>query len=100
MTRGREGLSDAGLVSYSVKYASAYYGPFREAAHSAPSHGDRRSHQMDTRNRREALVEAALDVEEGADILMVKPALAFLDVVAAGAVEAVACLMALQEGWL
>jgi porphobilinogen synthase len=76
------GLSDIAIMSYSVKYASAYYGPFREAANSAPSHGDRKSHQMDTRNRREAIVEAALDVEEGADILMVKPALAFLDVVA------------------
>jgi porphobilinogen synthase len=76
------GLSDIAIMSYSVKYASAYYGPFREAANSAPSHGDRKSHQMDTRNRREALVEAALDVEEGADILMVKPALAFLDVIA------------------
>jgi len=77
-----DGLTDVALMSYSVKYASAYYGPFREAAHSAPSSGDRRSHQMDTRNRREALVEAELDVAEGADILMVKPALAFLDVVA------------------
>jgi porphobilinogen synthase len=83
----REALDDDGLVevsimSYSVKYASAYYGPFREAAHSAPTSGDRRSHQMDTRNRREALVEAELDIDEGADILMVKPALAFLDIVA------------------
>jgi len=77
-----DGLTDVALMSYSVKYASAYYGPFREAAHSAPSSGDRRSHQMDTRNRREALLEAELDVSEGADILMVKPALAFLDVVA------------------
>lgn len=77
-----DGLVDTAIMSYSVKYASAYYGPFREAAHSAPSSGDRRSHQMDTRNRREALVEAELDVAEGADILMVKPALAFLDVVA------------------
>ena len=77
-----DGLTDVALMSYSVKYASAYYGPFSEAAHSAPSSGDRRSHQMDTRNRREALLEAELDVGEGADILMVKPALAFLDVVA------------------
>jgi porphobilinogen synthase len=77
-----DGLSDVAIMSYSVKYASAYYGPFREAAHSAPSSGDRKSHQMDTRNRREALLEAQLDVEEGADILMVKPALAFLDIVA------------------
>jgi len=83
----REGLDGAGLesvaiMSYSCKYASAYYGPFREAARSAPGFGDRRSHQMDARNRREALLEAELDVEEGADILMVKPALAYLDVVA------------------
>ncbi len=75
-------LVEVAIMSYSVKYASAYYGPFREAAHSAPVEGDRRSHQMDTRNRREALLEAELDVEEGADILMVKPALAFLDIVA------------------
>jgi len=82
----REMLDDAELdhvaiMSYSVKYASSYYGPFREAAHSAPSSGDRRSHQMDARNRREAVLEAELDVAEGADILMVKPALAYLDVV-------------------
>jgi porphobilinogen synthase len=76
-----ENLDHAAIMSYSVKYASAYYGPFREAAHSAPSSGDRRSHQMDVRNRREALLEAELDLEEGADILMVKPALAYLDVV-------------------
>ena len=77
-----DGLVDTAIMSYSVKYASGYYGPFREAAQSAPSSGDRRSHQMDTRNRREALIEAELDIQEGADILMVKPALAFLDVVA------------------
>ncbi len=76
-----DGLAHVALMSYSVKYASAYYGPFREAAHSAPSQGDRRSYQMDARNRREALLEAELDVAEGADILMVKPALAYLDVV-------------------
>jgi porphobilinogen synthase len=76
-----ERLEDVAIMSYSVKYASAYYGPFREAAHSAPSSGDRRSHQMDVRNRREAMLEAELDVEEGADILMVKPGLAYLDVV-------------------
>lgn len=76
-----DGLAHVAIMSYSVKYASAYYGPFREAAHSAPTAGDRRSHQMDARNRREALLEAELDVEEGADILMVKPALAYLDVV-------------------
>jgi porphobilinogen synthase len=77
-----DGLVNTAIMSYSVKYASAYYGPFREAAHSAPASGDRKSYQMDARNRREALLEAQLDVEEGADILMVKPALAYLDVVA------------------
>jgi len=75
-------LESVAIMSYTAKYASSYYGPFREAAHSAPGFGDRRSHQMDARNRREAVLEAALDVEEGADILMVKPALAYLDVVA------------------
>ncbi len=74
------GLVDTPIMSYSCKYASGYYGPFREAAHSAPQFGDRRSYQMDARNRREALLEAELDVEEGADILMVKPGLAYLDV--------------------
>jgi porphobilinogen synthase len=68
-------------MSYSVKYASAFYGPFRDAAGSAPSFGDRRSYQMDPRNVREAVTEAELDCAEGADILMVKPALAYLDVV-------------------
>jgi len=80
-TLDEDGLVETAIMSYSVKYASAYYGPFREAAHSAPAMGDRRSYQMDARNRREALLEAQLDVEEGADILMVKPALAYLDVV-------------------
>jgi porphobilinogen synthase len=78
----REGFSSVGILAYTAKYASAYYGPFREAAHSAPASGDRRSYQMDPRNRREALREAALDEAEGADILMVKPALAYLDVIA------------------
>jgi porphobilinogen synthase len=77
-----DGRVDTAVMSYSVKYASAYYGPFREAAHSAPTSGDRKTYQMDARNRREALIEAQLDIEEGADILMVKPALAYLDVVA------------------
>jgi porphobilinogen synthase len=77
-----DGLAHVAIMSYCVKYASSYYGPFREAAHSAPTAGDRKSHQMDSRNRREALLEAELDVDEGADILMVKPALAYLDVVA------------------
>ena len=82
----RAGLDEAGfdgvaVMSYAIKYASAFYGPFREAAEGAPQHGDRRSHQMDPANAREALREATLDVEEGADILMVKPALSYLDVV-------------------
>ena len=69
------------IMSYAVKYASAFYGPFREAAGSAPSFGDRKSYQMDPHNRREAIREALLDVEEGADIIMVKPALSYLDLV-------------------
>jgi porphobilinogen synthase len=69
------------ILSYAVKYASSFYGPFREAAEGAPKFGDRKSHQMDPANVREALREAALDVEEGADMLMVKPALAYLDVI-------------------
>ena len=82
----RDGLDGAGfdgvaILSYSIKYASAFYGPFREAAEGEPRHGDRRSHQMDPSNARESLREAALDVEEGADILMVKPALSYLDVI-------------------
>jgi len=82
----RDGLDDAGftdtiIMAYSAKYASSYYGPFRDAAESAPQHGDRQSYQMDFRNRREAFKEVALDVEQGADIVMVKPALAYLDVI-------------------
>jgi porphobilinogen synthase len=69
-------------MSYAAKYASGFYGPFREAAQSAPKFGDRRSYQMDPGNVREALKEVALDIEEGADLVMVKPALAFLDVIA------------------
>ncbi len=76
------GRSDLPIMSYAVKYASAFYGPFRDAVDSAPQFGDRRAYQMDPANRREALVEAALDVEEGADILMVKPALSYLDIIA------------------
>ncbi|MDR1745423.1 MAG: porphobilinogen synthase [Planctomycetota bacterium] len=76
-----EGFSDAAIMSYAVKYASFFYGPFREAAGSAPGFGDRRGYQMDWHNRREALREAALDLEEGADILIVKPAFSFLDIV-------------------
>jgi porphobilinogen synthase len=77
------GFEDTGLMSYAVKFASAYYGPFREAADSRPASGDRRSYQMDSRNPREAVREALLDVDEGADWLMVKPALPYLDVVRA-----------------
>jgi porphobilinogen synthase len=69
------------ILSYAVKYASSFYGPFREAAEGAPKFGDRKSHQMDPANVQEALREAALDVDEGADMLMVKPALAYLDVI-------------------
>jgi porphobilinogen synthase len=75
------GFQDTPVMSYAVKFASAYYGPFREAADSAPGKGDRKSYQMDFRNRREALREAFLDEQEGADIVMVKPALAYLDVI-------------------
>ena len=83
----RFALDDAGfeetpILSYAAKFASSFYGPFREAAESAPSFGDRRGYQMDPANRREALREVTLDVEEGADILMVKPALPYLDVLA------------------
>ncbi len=77
----REGFTNIPIMSYAAKYASAFYGPFREAAESAPQFGDRRSYQMDPPNRREALKEVALDIEEGADIVMVKPALAYLDVI-------------------
>ncbi len=68
-------------MSYAAKFASAFYGPFREAAESAPQFGDRRSYQMDAANAREALREVALDISEGADIVMVKPALAYLDII-------------------
>lgn len=82
----RTGLDEAGyshipIMSYAVKYASAFYGPFRDAAHSAPQFGDRRTYQMDPANAREALREAESDVVEGADFLMVKPALAYLDII-------------------
>ncbi|HEX5412152.1 MAG TPA: porphobilinogen synthase [Terriglobia bacterium] len=76
------GFSAIPILAYSAKYASALYGPFREAADSSPKFGDRRSYQMDPANQREALREIALDIEEGADIIMVKPALAYLDVLA------------------
>jgi len=82
----RKGLDAAGfdqvpILSYAAKYASAFYGPFREAAQSTPKFGDRRSHQMDPANVREALKEVRLDIEEGADMVMVKPALPYLDVI-------------------
>lgn len=76
-----QGFSEVPIMAYSAKFASAYYGPFREAADSAPQFGDRRTYQMDPANGREALKETLLDLEEGADIVMVKPALAYLDLV-------------------
>ena len=79
----RAALPETPIVSYAAKYASAFYGPFREVAESAPAHGDRRGYQMDPANVREALRECALDLEEGADVLLVKPALPYLDVVRA-----------------
>ncbi len=75
------GLENIAIMSYSIKFASAYYGPFREAADSAPGKGDRKAYQMDFRNPRETMREAILDEQEGADILMVKPALAYLDII-------------------
>jgi porphobilinogen synthase len=78
-----DGFTKTAIMSYAAKYASAFYGPFREAADSTPSFGDRRSYQMDPANVREALKEVRLDIEEGADIVMVKPAMAYLDVVRA-----------------
>jgi porphobilinogen synthase len=72
---------DVPIMAYAVKYASSFYGPFREAAESTPQFGDRRSYQMDPPNGREAIREAALDIDEGADIVIVKPALAYLDII-------------------
>jgi porphobilinogen synthase len=77
----KNGFSETPIMSYAAKFASAFYGPFREAAESAPQFGDRRSYQMDAANAREALREVALDIQEGADIVMVKPALAYLDLI-------------------
>ena len=77
----RNGYSDTPIMSYAAKYTSAFYGPFRDAAQSAPQFGDRRSYQMDSANRREALREVRLDIAEGADIIMVKPALPYLDII-------------------
>jgi porphobilinogen synthase len=76
------GATDTAILAYAVKYASAFYGPFREAAGGAPAFGDRRSHQMDPASTRSVLTEVALDVAEGADMVMVKPAIAYLDIVA------------------
>ncbi|MFW6147870.1 MAG: porphobilinogen synthase [Thermodesulfobacteriota bacterium] len=76
-----EGYKDTGILSYAVKYASSFYGPFRDAADSTPMFGDRKSYQMDPANAREARKEALLDVEEGADIIMIKPALPYLDII-------------------
>lgn len=76
-----EGFQDIPIMSYAVKYASVFYSPFREAAGSTPQFGDRRSYQMDPPNRREAIKEAALDIEEGADIIVVKPAMCYLDII-------------------
>lgn len=77
------GHADVGILAYSAKYASAFYGPFRDALDSAPKEGDKKTYQMDPANRREALREVELDIDEGADIVMVKPALAYLDVISA-----------------
>ncbi len=77
----KEGFKNVSIMSYSAKYCSAYYGPFRAAANSAPSFGDRKTYQMDPANRREAIKEVLYDIEEGADIVMVKPALSYLDIV-------------------
>jgi len=74
-------FEDVSIMSYAVKYCSAFYGPFRDAAHSAPKFGDRRTYQMDPANAKEAIREATMDIEEGADIIMVKPALSYLDII-------------------
>jgi porphobilinogen synthase len=76
-----EGFTNTGIMSYSAKYASAFYGPFRDALDSAPGFGDKKTYQMDPANRFEALKETAMDIDEGADIVMVKPGLCYLDIV-------------------
>ncbi|MDN6657133.1 MAG: porphobilinogen synthase, partial [Staphylococcus simulans] len=86
VTEIRKGLDDAGyynipIMSYGIKYASSFYGPFRDAAESTPSFGDRRTYQMDPANRREALLELESDLKEGADMMIVKPALSYLDII-------------------
>jgi porphobilinogen synthase len=80
-TLDQQGFLDTPIISYAAKYASAFYGPFRDAAHSAPAFGDRKAYQMDPPNVEEALREVELDIEEGADVVMVKPAMAYLDVI-------------------
>ena len=108
-----KGFENTAIMSYAIKFASAFYGPFREAADSAPQKGDRKSYQMDFRNGREALKEGLLDEQEGADILMVKPALAYMDVISnlrANTLLPVACYnvsgeysmvkAAAQKGWI
>jgi porphobilinogen synthase len=90
------GYTNTPILSYAAKFASAFYGPFREAADSAPQFGDRRSYQMDGANLREALREIELDLEEGADIIMVKPAMPYLDVIAAARARFDAPLAAYQ----
>jgi porphobilinogen synthase len=77
----KEGFIDTPIMSYAAKYASSFYGPFRDAAESTPKFGDRRTYQMDPANAREAIREVALDIDEGADIVMVKPALSYLDII-------------------
>lgn len=77
----QEGFTQTGILAYSAKYASSFYGPFRDALDSAPKFGDKKTYQMDPRNSREALLEADLDIQEGADMIMVKPALAYLDII-------------------
>ncbi len=90
------GFSDAAIISYSAKYASAFYGPFRDAAGSTPAHGDRRGYQIDPANAREAIRESQLDLDEGADMVMVKPALPYLDVISRVKAETGAPLAAYQ----
>ncbi len=108
-----KGFENTAIMSYAIKYASSYYGPFRDAADSAPQHGDRKSYQMDFRNPNESLKEGLLDEDEGADILMVKPALAYLDIIKtlkSNSLLPIACYnvsgeysmvkLAGQKGWL
>lgn len=86
-TLDEHGFTHISIMAYAAKYASSFYGPFRDAAHSAPQFGDRRSYQMDPANSKEAMREISLDIEEGADIIMVKPALAYLDVIRRASTE-------------